>query len=150
MTPLNSPYLHVLYCDDVRLEVGNKLTVVGIYAGQLNTPHAPAMLPKLCIVCTFAVPKQQKIKELKFRVFRDDQLQLEHLNVEFPAPPHIADDPSATRREHHAAFTFAPFPIEGPSILRVEAVTDIGIFPGPRLRIAVDSLETDKPAPIED
>lgn len=151
MTPLNSPYLHVQYCDDVRVEVGNKLTIVGMYTGQLNTPQAPVMLPKLCVLCTFAVPKQQNIKELKFRVFRDGEALLEHVNEEFPdLPPHVMDDESATRREFHAAFTFTPFPIEGPSILRVEAVTDIGIFPGPRLRIVIDSPDTTNPVAVED
>jgi hypothetical protein len=137
MTSLNSPYLHVVYCDDVRLEVGNTLPLVGLHAGELNTPQVPVMLPKLCLHCAFVFPKELEITKLVFRVYRDDELLI-HQQIDFPQPPpHIADDPTVTLREHIAGFTFAPFPIEGPAVLRVEAMTDVGTFPSQRLRIAV-------------
>lgn len=52
--PIDSaPY--VIFCDDVRQEVGNKLTVVGMYTGDLlmHSPTMPAVLPKFCVLVTY-------------------------------------------------------------------------------------------------
>ena len=40
----------VLLCDDVRNEVGNKLSVMGIYGPELWLGKIPALMPKLCFV----------------------------------------------------------------------------------------------------
>ncbi|WP_321899983.1 DUF6941 family protein [Paraburkholderia heleia] len=141
MKSLDNPYLHVLFCDDVRLEVGNKLTLVGLYSGQLNVAEAPVILPKLCVYALFVTPVQQEVTELTFRVYRDDELVAENKQTDFPSiPSHLVDDSTVTRREYTAAFTFAPFPIEGPSVLTVEVETATGTYGGPRLRIAVTEM----------
>lgn len=43
----------VLLCDDVRNEVGNKLSVMGIYGPELWLGKVPAVMPKLCFVVLF-------------------------------------------------------------------------------------------------
>jgi len=40
----------VLLCDDVRNEVGNKLSFMGIYGPELWVGKLPAMMPHLCFV----------------------------------------------------------------------------------------------------
>jgi hypothetical protein len=42
-------HLYTLVCDDVRLEVGNKLSLMGIYYEEIRFSSIPARLPKLCI-----------------------------------------------------------------------------------------------------
>lgn len=41
---------HVILCDDVRNEVGNKLSLMGIYGPELWVGRLPVAMPRLCIV----------------------------------------------------------------------------------------------------
>ena len=41
---------HVMLCDDVRNEVGNKLSFMGVYGPELWVGKVPAMMPHLCFV----------------------------------------------------------------------------------------------------
>lgn len=38
-----------ILCDDVREEIGNKISLMGIYDDNIVLPVLPAVLPKLCI-----------------------------------------------------------------------------------------------------
>lgn len=41
--------LHHIVCDDIRLELGNKVTLVGCYGNKIFvTPGFPGIMPKLC------------------------------------------------------------------------------------------------------
>lgn len=60
------------FCDDVRAELGNKLSVMGIYSGELIVPATPFVLPKLCCVISCITPADQKFSTLKFRLAIDD------------------------------------------------------------------------------
>jgi len=42
--------IYSFVCDDVREEVGNKLTFVGVYQKEIILPKFPTLLPKLAIV----------------------------------------------------------------------------------------------------
>lgn len=37
-----------IICDDIREEVGNKFSLIGIYRGDVLNLHMPHVLPKLC------------------------------------------------------------------------------------------------------
>jgi hypothetical protein len=54
-------YVHATYCDDIRQEVGGKITLVGIYAGQCIVPAVPCVLPKLCVVINLSAPRSEPI-----------------------------------------------------------------------------------------
>ncbi|EGH46331.1 MULTISPECIES: DUF6941 family protein [Pseudomonas syringae group] len=57
-------YAHAVYCDDIRHEDGNKISLMGIYSGQLGVPVFPCSLPKLCIVLSVSTPKEAIFKTL--------------------------------------------------------------------------------------
>jgi len=38
-----------LFCDDIRFEVGNKLTYVGCYDVEIVLPELPFVLPRFCV-----------------------------------------------------------------------------------------------------
>lgn len=40
---------YLILCDDIRLEVGNKVTLVGIYGNQIYVSKFPYKFPKLCM-----------------------------------------------------------------------------------------------------
>jgi hypothetical protein len=51
MIAVESPdaYGHTIFCDDIRAEVGGKLTFVGVYAAPMLAPAFPFVLPKLAL-----------------------------------------------------------------------------------------------------
>ena len=46
-------YLHTIYCDDIRTEVGNKLSLMGMYSSHLYVESFPATLPRLGCFATY-------------------------------------------------------------------------------------------------
>lgn len=42
--------INVILCDDVREEVGNKFSLIGVYAAEVHLAKFPAILPKLNFV----------------------------------------------------------------------------------------------------
>jgi hypothetical protein len=136
MTKLAGPYLHVLYCDDIRQEIGGKITFVGVYNGFLRVEESPVVLPKLSIHATFIVPADQTVEGLKFRLIRDDAevAVFDSPPMEISVPK---DDVPITRRNYSLNIGIAPFPIEGPSLLRVVAESSLGTFASGGLRILV-------------
>lgn len=57
-------FTHVVYCDDIRQEVGEKTSLIGLYNGQLGVPDFPCSLPKLCIIVSVSTPKDEIIEDL--------------------------------------------------------------------------------------
>ncbi|WP_095058063.1 hypothetical protein [Pseudomonas sp. Irchel s3f7] len=57
-------YVHSTYCDDIRQEVGGKITLVGIYAGQCLVPEIPCSLPKLCLVLNISATRAAPVTSL--------------------------------------------------------------------------------------
>jgi hypothetical protein len=44
---------YYLMCDDIRREVGDKSSLIGIYRGQIVIPSIPYIFPKLCFHLVF-------------------------------------------------------------------------------------------------
>lgn len=66
-----SRYAYSQFCDDVRQEIGNKVSLMGIYGGQLIVADVPFAMPKLCCVITCTTPADQPFSSLNFRVSAD-------------------------------------------------------------------------------
>lgn len=41
--------IELVYCDDIRQELGSKFSYMGVYGSDLVLQSLPATLPKLCI-----------------------------------------------------------------------------------------------------
>lgn len=133
-----SRHLEVIYCDDIREEIGNKLSYMGVYSGELTVPAAPVMLSKLCISVKVVTDISDPLQEIEVRVLRGEE-QTELLSTGMiPAPtdtPSFDDD--ATRIIVQMAFMLAPFQIDEETILRVKATTEQGDLNGMALRIRI-------------
>lgn len=131
-------FVHAIFCDDIRQEVGNKVSFMGCYQGELFVPGIPVVLPKLCVQVTISTTLERPIQSLTvrldqgsnplaaFEVGREDFLR--------SIPPAPAD---ATRLSASVGVILVPFSITGPAELRVVVITEEGEMPGPRLRIKV-------------
>jgi hypothetical protein len=134
-------YVTVIYCDDIRQEIGNKLSFIGCYqGGELHVQAAPVALPKLFAFVTVVTPKDRPFKSLSIRVLQDET-ELGKLEVQdgLGALPPNADETS-TRLFASTAMMFAPFIIEKPTVLRVLVTTEEGDMIGPRLAIKVQAV----------
>ena len=131
-------FVHAIFCDDMRQEMGNKVSFMGCYQGELFVPFAPVMLPKLCVFVTVSTPVARPFTALTIRV---DQGGNTIANIETPSadwaqsiPPASED---ATRLLANVGVMVAPFAITEPCEIRVVVTTEEGEMLGPRLRIKV-------------
>ncbi len=140
-------YLHTIYCDDVRLEVGNKQSLMGIYSSDLFVPEFPVALPKLCIVVNLVTPIDKPLKELTLKVTKDDETLIEvPVTGEQLSEPqsNIIENGEKDNSYRRIGLTFtlmlAPFAIEKECILRVLAITESGELKGNGLKIKIGQL----------
>lgn len=60
-------YAHAVFCDDIRQEMGGKITLVGIYQGQCLVPAIPCSLAKLCVSITISAPRSSPPKAVQVK-----------------------------------------------------------------------------------
>jgi hypothetical protein len=137
------PFLSTTYCDDVRQEVGGKLSLIGVYNGVMYVPQFPVTLPKLWIVATFVASKDEPPKSLKFRVFKNNEpladldATPEHLQQLAHAPEPAVPLPEGSRSviSTQTQVCFTPLLIDAPCMLRVAAITENGETRGLSLQV---------------
>ena len=135
--------IDVIYCDDIREEVGNKVSYMGIYAGELRVPAAPVILGKLCIAVRIHAPIAQPIESLEVRVVKE-RMGVEIGEVlatgviEHPAD-FTVDEEASTKILTQLHFMLQPFQIEDSFEIRVKAKTESEELVSGALRIRVDA-----------
>lgn len=77
------PFLWVTFCDDIRQEVGNKLSYLGVYGPTLIVPSFPTTLLKLCCAFSVRMPSESPPKRVAFKLLRDEEVILQQ---EFSVP----------------------------------------------------------------
>jgi hypothetical protein len=127
-------FVHAIFCEDIRQEMGGKVSLMGCFQGDLLVPFLPVALPKLCVFVTVSTPVKRPLKALKIRIMQDD-VELASLDVPEGATtvPIVGD--GVTRFLANAAMVFSPFAIPAETSIRVLVVTEEGEIIGPRLRI---------------
>lgn len=68
------PFMWATFCDDVRQEVGNKISYLGIYGPNLIVPSFPTTLVKLCCVFNVRVPASSPPRNVTFKLLRDEEV----------------------------------------------------------------------------
>lgn len=136
-------FVTAIFCDDVRQEIGNKLSYMGCYQGELFVPTAPFVLLKLCVFATVWTSKEKPLKSLTVRVVQDNTTELARIEIpeEVIKEASQIDDETSTRKAFSTAIVFAPFAVEKPTMLKLVATTEDGDIAGPRLLIKVADQE---------
>jgi hypothetical protein len=73
------PNFSVLFCDDIRHEVGGKVSLMGIYGSHLLVPSMPLHLPKLAIHFNIELPIELKPDSIKINILIDGK---QHTSME--------------------------------------------------------------------
>jgi hypothetical protein len=136
------------FCDDVRQEVGNKLSYLGVYGSNLVVPFLPTTLLKLCCVLNVRVPASLPPRKVVFKLLRGEQ-SIYEVDLS-PAGGHesLMDVPADRAESHIITITtiaqLLTFEITEPTTLRTHAIVDgkelrgnaleLQVAPGPRTK----------------
>lgn len=138
--------IQTVFCDDIRHELGGKLSYIGVYSGMLFVPTFPATLSKLCLAMNVLTPAERPFAKLTVRLLKDEDVLVEgtlddaqlSAAVDLPADDAIAKDRILALQ---SIIVFSPFILEGPCTLRVRAETEEGELRGPGLRVEQAPVE---------
>src|SRR5450830_483454 len=72
MNLIEQRWVHAIWCDDVRHEIGNKPSFMGVYTGDLVIPARPAILTRLAVYVSLGTPMDQPFKHLTIRIEKND------------------------------------------------------------------------------
>lgn len=130
-------------CDDVRQEVGKKMSLMGIYDESMLLPQFPITLPKLCFVLRAITDTSNPFRKLSFSVLRDDDvlvestIEQESLEASFAAINNQPLPPSD--KGHIQTFVLiaqvAPLALPKECTLRFEAQTESEMLRGATIRV---------------
>lgn len=130
-------FLDAVYCDDIRHETGNKLTLVGCYGSDLLVQHLPPVtLPKLCVYVRVFTPIDHPFERLAIRVRLADAVIAE-LPMPLSSRNRETDVTDARWILLVGAMSLSPFFVERECKLRIEAESENGLLEGPALRIRI-------------
>jgi hypothetical protein len=120
--------LTTIFCDDVRLEVGNKFSYMGCYTGQLFVHALPLTLPKLCVAMQAVTPADNPFKQIKFHLLKGDEILTESVMIvsDMPVPPRplVQSPGDELRLMVGQIFQISPFLVTEPCVLRARAITE--------------------------
>jgi hypothetical protein len=114
--------IQCLFCDDVRTEVGRKLSFMGVYGDDVVLPIIPMELPKFNIVVLIDTASENRINSLALVLSlptgEDLKIPVDSAAVA-RSPVNYSD---ANRLQYRALFVASPFevPSEGRLAVRVE------------------------------
>ena len=154
---LDSPDIfgHTIFCDDIRLEVGGKVTYVGAYTGTMNI-HAmfPVTLPKFAIAIFFNQKKEIFTANLGLRIFMpgdtQDKASIEGEVEEIPsgvAEQNVIENsaPDKNYTLMGTSMVFAPFIIKEPGLIKVRVLRDSKMHRLGVLRVVAVPIPTQQP-----
>ena len=95
---MSDPWLHCVFCDDIRYEHGGKFSLIGIYAGDMmiGTIVFPAVLPRLVTQIWITIPRDRPLSSVIVEIIgaRGEELA----RVEPPDLPSAAEIPEGAER----------------------------------------------------
>jgi hypothetical protein len=133
-------YLHALYCDDIRHEVGGKVTYVGTYGPDMFVPEFPFVVPKLCVALFMSMPWELEARKLVARVSLDGDLiadfdaDIESVVTRQLSDPCIGPD-DAARQIVTTYFSVTGLQIKAPGKIKTLVRVDDDEIRGPALKI---------------
>jgi hypothetical protein len=133
----------VVYCDDIRHEISNKQSFIGVYASIMYVPHFPITLPRLCIAVNVVTRSANPFKRLNFKILMDDSVlveaPLDEAQVLAPqkAAPNTTEADNDILNMFGARFELSPLQVNAPTKIRVRIETEDEELKGNALSIAL-------------
>lgn len=115
-------HVHAIFSDDIRQEIGGKITLVGIYGEQMLVSEMPCAIPKLCLTVKAISTAEDPFKSLRVAILQDEIVLAEAFagDRDLPPPPLEKKDPNSILIQTATFnFIFTPLFIEKPCAIRV-------------------------------
>lgn len=136
-------HIETLFCDDIRREMGGKLSFMGIYSEGLLVPTFPVTLPKLCLFVKIVTPAEEPFRSLNLRVLRDAETMRE-IAFDEEQLAAISDSTEGMTEEQRqgrvhsaqATLIFSPLRFDEPCTLGVRVRTEGDELHGLALKVA--------------
>jgi hypothetical protein len=123
-----------IFCDDIRLEVGNKLSLMGVLGGDLSVDaDFPVLLPKFGIMVLVISDIADPIQHLVTTIILPDGV--EAFKFEAQAPSVIENAEGATQIKAVQTIPISPLPLPCEGMLEVWVETEREKIRAGRLRI---------------
>lgn len=138
METLSSRLIIAQFCDDIRHEIGGKITLVGCYGDEMIIDKLPAVLPKLCAQIIVFTPADRPFEKLLLRAtINGDTLAELEMPIQAMSESFQKKRSSSElgRLSAMAVMVFSPLPVNEPCSVRIEAETEGGTILGSSLRI---------------
>lgn len=135
MADFEKPFGSCIFCDDIRQEVGGKMSYMGAYYGALFAPSFPFTVSKFAIAVTFFEPLEMSVARtwnvpVKLFVPGDDNalasgevpiVSKEAIDAQLKSTlPDDLDIPKLVI--YQLAFTMAPFIFQMPGRIKMRAI----------------------------
>ena len=137
-------FVYCEYCDDIRQEMFDKISMMGVYRGGLTLlAPLPAVLPKLFVSTHIHTPKNKLFStveitlKLNDRVLQDLKIPPEQVKI---GQEQAIKDPEAKSVFLQVILGLIPLEITEPGKLRVHAIIDGESFEGNALVITAPQL----------
>lgn len=135
-------HVEALFCDDIRHEIGGKLSYIGVYSGGLFVPVFPVTLPKLCLSVKVVTPADEPLRSLTLHVLKDEGI-LQEIAIDegqLAAASDSAEDMTEEQRKERVQraqflLVFSPIQFDGPCTLKVRVQTEDGELCGMALKV---------------
>jgi hypothetical protein len=122
------PFMWATFCDDVRQEVGNKLSYLGVYGPNLVVQSFPTTLVKLCCVLSVRLPLSSAPQQVVFRLLRDEEVLFEatlsQSDIKDPAATVPTDGADSHALTISSVAQLVGFPITQRCFLRARAIVN--------------------------
>ena len=127
------------FCDDIRYELGNKVTLVGLYNSSLILQELPALIPRLGVNLQVSSPSHEPMSTLIVSIEKGDEIihQSKHDLPDLPPDdePQAGHDP-VSRRSMVMQIALPPITVMVPCMLRVVVTIDGVEWQAGKLRIS--------------
>ena len=136
-------HIETLFCDDIRHELGGKLSYIGVYSSGLFVQNFPVTLPKLCLSVRVLTSANAPLQALTLRVLKGEETLQELIldQTELTAASDIGngmEEGQGGERLLMAQFmlVFSPIHFDEPCVLRVRVQTEVEELCGMALKVA--------------
>lgn len=123
-----APFGNVVFCDDVRHELRNKVSYIGVYRGQMTSEQFPLLLPKFAVVINYNqgldLPRGALELRVIFEPFEGEIVPLASADVALDEAPDTPEAPGAELLTGTFEIIFSPLQLATPGHIRVRAYVD--------------------------
>jgi hypothetical protein len=139
---------HCIFCDDLRYEVGNKISLMGMYSGDIVVP-TPTVLAKLCIIVWVITDIDDPPTQLGVRVLGPPGgIELFKTPAYEPFP--LAQTEGATKVVGTVTVQVTPFLLKENGYIEVMVDTDQGSMRAGRLMVRISPPVVDTSTSVQE